>query len=124
MVRPDLKVTTMPPRANPLKLNRLQLKTLAVLQELARHEEFAETADDNGSVLVNRLPPPHGDHLHIGQAVVATSDTTGLRNRAVFGALARKGLVEPWMPDGVAVTSDGLAYDTGLADSIVHRSNH
>lgn len=111
-------------RPNPLKLNPLQAKTLAILQELAKLPDFAETPDAEGAVLVRHLPEPHGDHFHLGTAVVRARDATGLANPAVYGALARKGLVRAG-PRGLPVlTAAGLAYDTGLADSILFRADH
>lgn len=114
----------MPPRSNPLKLNPLQAKTLTILQQLARSPGHAEAPAEDGSVLVGNFPPPHGDHYHVGDAVVMGSDATGLHNPAVFVALARKGLVRPSMPGTAVLTPEGLAYDTGLADRILHRHHH
>jgi hypothetical protein len=118
----------MPPRKNPLNLNALQLKTLTLLQELARLPEHARPADEPGAVagaiLVDALPDPHGDHFHLGDAVVASRDATGLRNPSVWAALARKGLILSQFPDAAVITPDGLAYDTGLRDAILHRSSH
>lgn len=113
-----------PPRANPLKLNPLQAKTLAILQEVARAPGMAGEPDADGAVPLLGLPRPHGDHFHVGGAVVRSRDATGLANPAVYGALARKGLVRPG-PDGLpALTPSGLAYDTGLAAEILHRADH
>ena len=63
----------MPTKKNPLSLNALQLKTLTLLQELARLPEYSRPGEEPGSVVV-RLPYPHGDHFHLGGAVVATRD--------------------------------------------------
>ena len=58
------------------------------------------------------------------RSVVRSSDATGLANPAVYGALARKGLVQPG-PRGLPIlTAAGLAYETGLADRILHRPDH
>jgi hypothetical protein len=83
----------MPSRPNPLKLNALQARTLTILQELARVPNFASPPEEDGSVPIRHLPEPHGDHFHVGAAVVRTRDASGLANPAVYGALARKGLV-------------------------------
>ncbi len=107
----------MPPKTNPLKLNPLQLKTLTLLQAMA--EVAGETMPD-GRVRLHQLPSPHGNHFHIGSAVVSAADATGLHNEAVWMALNRKGLVDP----GMTVTPAGLAYDTGLRDRILHRADH
>lgn len=114
----------MAERPNPLKLNPLQAKTLTLLQELARQPQFAGPPDADGTVLLRYLPEPHGDHFHIGPAVVRSSDATGLGNPAVYGALTRKGLILAG-PRGMPIlTPAGLAYDTGLAERILHRSSH
>jgi hypothetical protein len=70
------------------------------------------------------LPDPHGDHFHMGDAVVRSRDATGLANPAVYGALTRKGLIQAGLRGMPIVTPAGLAYDTGLADQILHRSDH
>lgn len=114
----------MSPRSNPLKLNPLQAKTLTILQTLARLPDFAAAAEADGAVPLRQLPEPHGDHFHLGAAVVRSRDATGLFNPAVYGALARKGLVRPG-PRGMPVlTPAGLAYDTGLDGQILHRPDH
>jgi hypothetical protein len=111
-------------RANPLKLNPLQLKTLAILQALARTPNAAEPPDPEGRVALRYLPDPHGDHFHVGSAVVATRDAAGLGNPAVYGALARKGLVLQAPNGAPMLTADGLAYETGVAHQILHGADH
>jgi hypothetical protein len=113
----------MPPRHNPLGLNPLQLKTLTLLQELARLPDYAKPGPDQGMIELVRLPHPHGDHFHIGEAVVASRDATGLTNPSVWAALERKGLVLSTAPTAI-VTQRGLEYDTGLADKILYRADH
>src|ERR671924_1823736 len=100
----------MPPKRNPLGLNSLQLKTLTLLQELARLSDYSRPGEEPGTVAV-RPPAPHGDHFHLGEAVVAARDATGLRNPAVWAALERKGLIRSTFPDGVVVTPLGLGYE-------------
>lgn len=116
----------MPPgRANPLKLNPLQAKTLTILQELAKVPAYAAAPDEHGAVLLRHLPEPHGDHFHVGpDAVVRSRDATGLANPAVHGALARKGLMLAGARGLPVLTAAGLAYDTGLADAILLRPDH
>lgn len=114
----------MPPRKNPLNLNPLQLKTLALLQELAQLEGHASPADESGHTIVSNLPRPHGDHFHVGSAVVMSRDATGLSNPAVWVALERKGLIRSHFPMAAVLTPAGLAYETGLRDAILHRSDH
>jgi hypothetical protein len=113
----------MPTKKNPLSLNALQLRTLTLLQELARLPEYSRPGEEPGSVVV-RLPYPHGDHFHLGEAVVATRDASGLRNPAVWVALQRKGLIHSMHPSGATVTPLGLAYETGLRETIFHESGH
>jgi hypothetical protein len=57
-------------------------------------------------------------------AVVMARDANGLANPAAWAALERKGLIKSDFPDAAVLTPTGLAYDTGLADSILHRGNH
>ena len=114
----------MPPKNNPLRLNPLQLRTLTILQQLARFPETSTRNAENGEVMINNLPQPHGDHFHCGDAVVLSRDATGLRNEAVWKALERKGLARSYFPLGVVLTPAGLDYDTRLADGILHRTDH
>ncbi|HTV87588.1 MAG TPA: hypothetical protein VME41_01095 [Stellaceae bacterium] len=113
----------MPPRRNPLNLNPLQLKTLTLLQELATLTGTPAAEEDGGGVVIDELPHAHGDHFHLGEAVVAARDATGLRNPAVWAALHRKGLVRPKLP-AMILTPLGQQYDTGLRDAILHRGEH
>lgn len=110
----------MPPKHNPLTLNPLQLKTLTLLQELAR--TAGKPAPEG--IAITDLPHPHGDHFHLGEAVVAAKDATGLRNPSVWAALERKGLIRPNLPEAVILTPLGQEYDTGLRDAILHRASH
>ena len=113
----------MPPKRNPLNLNPLQLRTLTLLQALAKLPEFSRPGEEAGSVVV-RPPDPHGDHFHLGEAVVTTRDATGLHNPAVWLALERKGLIRSMYPDAAVLTALGLGYETGLRDTILHRGGH
>ena len=113
----------MPPKRNPLNLNPLQLKTLTLLQALALLPD-AGSGEEDGSVLLKSLPDPHGDHFHLGDAVVAARDATGLRNPSVWRALERKGLIRPKLPEAVILTLLGQQYDTGIRDAILHRTSH
>jgi hypothetical protein len=110
-------------KKNPLNLNALQLKTLALLQALARLPGHGRPADEPGSILVDNLPRPHGDHFHLGDAVVLSRDATGLGNPAAWAALERKGLIKSMFPDAAVVTAAGLAYETGFG-AILHRTDH
>ena len=120
-----LETAQLPPqKKNPLNLNALQLKTLTLFQELARSPHHGAPAPDGGTV-VTRLPQPHGDHFHVGAAVASTRDATGLSNPGVWQALARKNLIGvSEFPYSLVLTPEGLDYDTGLADTILHRADH
>ena len=113
----------MPPRNNPLKLNPLQLRTLTLLQAIARIPGAA-SRNAHGEVAISQFPSAHGDHFHLGDAVVAATDATGLTNEAVWNALTRKGLARADSPRQIVLTVEGLSYDTGIVDEILHRSTH
>ena len=113
----------MPAKKNPLNLNALQLRTLTLLQELARLADFSRPGEEPGSFVIASLPLPHGDHFHLGEAVVASRDATGLRNPAVWAALERKGLVRS-QPDHVILTPLGFGYETGMRGAIIHTHAH
>src|SRR5476649_1572543 len=111
----------MPP--NPAKLNPLQLRTLTLLQAIARIPGAAGTTPE-GDIAITQFPHAHGDHFHLGDATVASRDATGLENEAVWNALTRKGLAKATWPSEIALTPEGVAYDTGLADQILHNGGH
>jgi hypothetical protein len=112
----------MPPKKNPLNLNALQLKTLTLMQYLASLQGDGALSADG--VEISGFPHPHGDHFHLGHVVVSSRDATGLANPAVWLALERKGLIKSRFPESAVVTKEGLGYDTGLADLILHRADH
>ena len=114
----------MAPRKNPLNLNALQLKTLTLLQELARLDGRPAPDSLEGHILVNGLPNPHGDHFHLGEAIVMSRDATGLANEGVWAALERRGLIKAMFPVAAVLTPAGIAYDTGLRELILHRGHH
>lgn len=114
----------MPPKTNPLKLNDLQLRTLALLQELGRHPETSKRDEALGEVTITGLPMGHGDHVHVGSFVVSARYASGFSNPAVWTALARKGLVKPGYPVATTLTAAGVAYDTGLTERLTRPSDH
>ena len=114
----------MAPKNNPLNLNPLQLRTLALLQEIARIPGLSSPAPDGSGVTIMQIPSPHGDHFHLGDKVVASRDATGLTNPAVWAALARKGLTQGNFPYRVTLTKAGLAYDVSLAGHILRGGDH
>lgn len=112
----------MAPRTNPLGLNKLQLKTLCLFQAVAKEEDMA--APEGEGVRITGLPHAHGDHFHLGRAVVRGADATGLSNAAVWTALARKGLIEGSYPSSLLLTKAGVDYDTSQAGTILHHADH
>lgn len=112
-------------KKNPLKLNPLQLKTLTLLQFMGTLERHSKPLDNGEEgVRIFNMPHAHGNHFHLGDAVVSTADATGLTNQAVYVALVRKGLVNMSPELGIVLLPAGRDYETGLADSILHRSDH
>ena len=114
----------MPPRNNPLKLNPLQLRTLRLFQMLAQFKDTAVAGPHAGEITITRFPNPHGDHFHLGQDIVAARDATGLHSEAVWNALTRKGLARAEWPSALVLTAEGLAYDTGMQQSILSHDAH
>ncbi|WP_114010239.1 hypothetical protein [Cohaesibacter intestini] len=110
-------------RVNPLKLNKLQLRTLVLLQILGRTQPDEAWGSD-GSVTIPRLPHPHGDHFHVGEFTVHAADASGFTNRGVWAALARKGMVKSADVPPVVLTKEGLDYLTGLDKHFLEKSDH
>jgi hypothetical protein len=121
---PTRHVEHMPKKQNPLKLNALQLRTLTILQALARLPEAGEAGPGEGEYTIRRFPGRHADHFHVGEFVVGGNDATGLFNEAVWNALTRKMLARGDWPNAITLTVDGLAYDTGLSSEILHSGGH
>jgi len=114
----------MPPRKNPLKLNKLQLRTLALAQVVAAEPGMASRNAATGAATLVHAPRPHGDHVHVGRFTVAARDASGFSNPAVWVALARKGLAGTDDTGAVTITAEGLAYDTGLSEKFAEPSDH
>jgi hypothetical protein len=114
----------MPPKNNPLKLNPLQLRTLTLLQAVARLPDAAAEGPGAGEVTIQYLPQAHGDHFHLGDAVVAGKDATGLYNENVWHALERKGVARADWPRTITLTQEGMGYETGMADEILRKGSH
>ncbi len=113
----------MPPKKNPLKLNKLQLRTLVLAQVLAKDETNTRKDDASGEVTLLKLPHAHGNHVHVGAFVVAAKEVSGFGNPAVWAALTRKGLARMETPDTPILTADGVRYDTGLGH-LLTQSDH
>ena len=91
---------------------------------MAKYPELSTRNEESGEVFISNIPEPHGNHFHVGRRVVMASDATGLGNQAVWVALERKGLAKATFPFAITLTPAGLEYDTGLADVILHGSDH
>ena len=111
------------PRKNPLKLNRLQCKTLALLQALASLPRYSVPGPEEGETAISSMPPAHGNHFHVGPYLVMARDATGLGNSSVRAALIRRGLVRD-MAGRTVLSAAGKDYETGMAEAILHRSDH
>jgi hypothetical protein len=111
-------------RPNPKKLNSLQLRTLAILQAIARQPALADPPEQDGTVSIHSLPHRHGDHLHVGGAVVSARDASGLGNPNVLNALARKGLVRHGPAGLPGLTLEGRNYQTGILATLLHDADH
>ena len=114
----------MLPKKNPLKLNKLQLRTLTLAQLLAQDPDLARRDEATGAVTLLQIPHAHGDHLHIGRFTVSTREASGLSNPAVWSALVRKGLARIDGPIAITLTAEGVSYDTGFGDRFLVPSDH
>ena len=114
----------MAPKKNPLKLNKLQLRTLALAQMIAANPNLSKRDQKSGEVLLLHLPQLHGDHVHIGEFVVSAREASGFSNASVWAVLERKGLLRRNDPITATLTPDGLAYETGLEDRFLKPSDH
>ena len=74
----------MPPKKNPLKLNKLQLRTLALAQAIAADPDMAHVNEASGEATLLKLPHAHGNHVHVGKFVVSARDASGFDNAAVW----------------------------------------
>ena len=114
----------MPSKKNPLKLNKLQLRTLALAQVLARDAETGFKDEATGNIALMSLPYGHGNHVHVDGFTVSSKDASGFSNPAVWAVLERKGLSLPVGPTGISLTPAALEYETGLGDRFLAPSDH
>jgi hypothetical protein len=110
--------------ADRIKLNGLQTRTLALLQELASHEDFATTDAATGEVTIHHMPHAHGDHMHVGRFAVSSRFASGLQNPSVWVALERKGLARSAYPLSITLTKQGLEFKTGIREHMLEDSDH
>jgi hypothetical protein len=120
----NLKGIRVAQKSNPLKLNKLQARTLVLAQVIARDPDSSRTNPETGTVTLTRVPHAHGDHVHVGAFTVHARDASGFSNPAVWVALARKGLVVSPDMHSITLTPEGVAYDTGLGDQFLNASDH
>ena len=111
-------------KKNPLKLNKLQARTLALAQVIARDERLSKKDETTGEITILSLPQPHGDHVHVGPFVVSAREISGFSNQAVWTALTRKGLAYADNPMTVTLTREGVDYDTGFGHLFQTPSDH
>ncbi len=114
----------MAQKANPLKLNKLQQRTLVLAQIIAKDPAASIKNESTGEVSLTRMPHAHGNHVHVGPYVVAAKEVSGFSNQAVWVALARKGLCHGDPSGVVTLTNEGQEYDTGLNDKFTSVSDH
>lgn len=110
--------------ADKIKLNGLQTRTLALLQELAGHEDMATTDAATGEVTIHHMPHAHGDHMHVGRFAVSSRFASGLANPAVWVALERKGMAKSSYPLSITLTKQGLEFKTGIREQMLEESDH
>jgi len=106
------------------KLNPLQNKTLIILQILAKDPESSTALNESNDRKITRLPHAHGNHMHVGEFVVSSKDASGLTNKSVWVALARKGMVRENWEEEIILTAEGLAFSTGLEKNFASPSDH
>jgi len=110
-------------KTKPVKLNKLQNRTLALLQVLAKHPGAATIDPETGDATISQLPHAHGDHVHVGDFVVSGRDVSGFANQAVWVALERKGLAKSGYPYFITLTKAGQDFDTGFGE-MFKKSDH
>lgn len=106
-----------------LRLNPLQLRTLALLQELAEDPDHGAEGE-NGARVVTALPHAHGDHMHIGRFTVPARFASGLSNESVIGALCRRGFLTRDEAGFLVLLPEGLAAETGVREQLFALSDH
>ena len=80
----------MPPKANPSKLNPLQLRTLTLLQAIAQIPG-ASNPTPEGDTAITQFPHAHGDHFHLGDATVAPATPPAWKTRMCGTRSAARG---------------------------------
>jgi hypothetical protein len=114
----------MPVRKNPFKLNKLQLRTLALAKVLALDPKTGHEDPVTGDIALMVLPQGHGNHVHVGEFTFSSKDVSGFSNAAVWAILERKGLAKAAGPMGISLTADALEYNTGIDEKFMIPSDH
>lgn len=112
------------PAKQSVRLNKLQNRTLALLQELAQQSDLASTNEETGDITIFSMPHAHGDHMHIGRFTVSSRFASGLGNANVWSALERRGLARADYPSSITLTAKGLAHKTGVREGMLEESDH
>lgn len=107
-----------------VKLNKLQDRTLALLQELAEQSDLALKDEETGDIRVHIQLHSHHDHMHIGRFTVSTRFASGLENENVWKVLERKGLIKSQFPMSLDLTKAGQDYQTSVRDQMLQDSDH
>ena len=107
-----------------MKLNALQSRTLALLQELAMDETNAVRDEATGNVRIHIHLHTHHDHIHIGRFTVSTRFASGLQNANVWKVLERKGLAIGDFPLAITLTPEGQQFKTGVRERMLEQSDH
>lgn len=108
----------------PVKLNALQKRTLALIQELAEESDLGLKDESSGNIRVHIHLHSHHDHVHIGRFTVSTRFASGLQNQNVWTALERKGLIVGQFPVSLDLTPEGQAVKTGVRQQMLEHSDH
>jgi len=108
------------------KLNPLQTRTLALLQELASDPGSCRRQRPMAESLLPICPMPMVTMCMWAVRRVSARDASGLANGAVWQVLERRGLIGKGMdfPHRLILTPSGQAYVTGLADKLSGPSDH
>lgn len=107
------------PQPNPLNLHKLQLKTLSLLQAIARQPELAEDTAEGGRVIpASSIPHAHGTRFQIAGSMVDARHARGLDKETIWKALEENGLAVSGWPDKITLTKAGQDYYTGVAREV------
>ena len=99
---------------NPLHLTPAELKTLALIQELARRDESVWAMDNvDGDQRVNLRFQPHNDVCYFGHLAVPAEEASIVLQNDVWLNLETKGLAKGHAQESATITQAGKTYPTG-----------